>query len=178
MIFSLKLSIDIFGSSDDGDDDDALCNSGIDKLTQWWEAVWSTESKCDLGFDTLFNLEEQNSKLEKLKYIGKACHSNLKCGINTRQMMCFLEPDRIKAPKVLLNTSKDRPPSPKMIWSRRSSEATDLEFDYGAAIGLQPEEWPSIRYVLSFISAFFELNKAIASGMLLRTAENLSCGVA
>ena len=64
---------------------------------------------------------EQPPKVEKTKYI---------------------EPDSIKAPKIFYDATNERPPSAKVIWSRGSSATTDFEFDYGTAIGFQPEDWP------------------------------------
>lgn len=51
-----------------------------------------------------------------------------------------IDPDTIAAPRAPRDSISERPPSPKVFWSRRPSDMTDIDFDYGTAIGKTPEE--------------------------------------
>ena len=53
------------------DDEDFSCDSGIEKLTQLWEDVFTVEPKVDQmtsEFDSCFELSNRN-KVEMFKYI-------------------------------------------------------------------------------------------------------------
>ena len=65
--------------------------------------------------------------------------------VNMEKKPKYIEPDTIKAPKIFYDVTfeRPRPPSAKKYFaSSSSSVVTDMDFDYGAAIGFQPEEWP------------------------------------
>ena len=66
---------------------------------------------------------------------------NLILNCNTvSEILIFTDPDTIIAPRLPHDSVSERGPSPKVFSCRKSSNTTDIDFDYGSAIGKSPEE--------------------------------------
>ena len=98
--------------------------------------------------------------------------------VNMEKKPKYIEPDTIKAPKIFYDVTieRPRPPSAKNYFgSRASSVLTDVDFDYGAAIGFQPEEWPysnkysyifkNLNNVAEFLMISILLSESVFSGL-------------
>ena len=66
---------------------------------------------------------------------------NLILNCNTvSEILIFTDPDTIIAPRLPHDSVSERGPSPKVFSCRKASNCTDIDFDYGSAIGKSPEE--------------------------------------
>jgi len=87
-----------------------------DMVRDWWDEIWQRRSK-----DNTFL-----SEFDPMPY--------------NYDTTTFIDPDNIMAPRLPHDSVSERGPSPKMFYLRRHSGGTDVDFDYGSAIGKSPEE--------------------------------------
>ena len=102
----------------------------------------SSDSKGGLGIDCDFRAGPNNFTLWP---VGKIRDRSL-IDLQSPTKHIIVEPDSIRAPRYLLSTMKDPPPDPK-IFSR--SNSSDIDFDYGAAMSQQAEDFSYFRLVVN-----------------------------